>query len=376
MFYLLHGNDEFTCREQLKKLRQQGNFEYNQDTYIGGEVDLKTITATCSTLPFLSDQRLVVVIGLPKKGRGEEAGAASDTAEANSPAPAVGASAERSEARFNPSRPSPIDRPLPEKSTRSKKGKKGARSSTESRAGFEKGLAGYIPFLPDSTVLIVVVDEELSASSALLKAAQEHGKVMQFTLPRGAAVKTWIENRAKSTGVKIAPEAASMLADYIGNHLRLLANEIDKLATYVGRGATIEADDVRKLSAQVQEARVFDLTDALAERNRKKALDLLHDLLADGEPPLRLISIITSQVRNLLLVKELTGEGLRVSQIVTATGMAPFVAEKAARQVGKFSASQLEGAYRQLLATDAALKRSRLTPDMALDLLVVNFGNG
>jgi DNA polymerase-3 subunit delta len=56
--------------------------------------------------------------------------------------------------------------------------------------------------------------------------------------------------------------------------------------------------------------------------------------------------------------------------------MAPFVAEKAARQIGKFSASQLEGAYRQLLATDAALKRSRLTPDMALDLLVVNFGNG
>ena len=376
MFYLLHGNDEFTCREQLKKLRQQGNFEYNQDTYVGGEADLQTITATCSTLPFLADQRLVVVLGLPKKRRGEEA-AASDSSEPTIPAneTPVGASAERSEARFNLSSPSPIDRPPPEKSSKSKKGKKGAKSGTESRAGFEKGLAGYVSFLPDSTVLIVVVDEELSASSALLKAAQEKGKVMQFTLPRGAAVKTWIENRAKSTGVKITPEATSMLADYIGNHLRLLANEIDKLATYVGRGATIDADDVRKLSAQVQEARVFDLTDALAERNRKKALDLLHDLLADGEAPLRLISTITSQVRNLLLVKELTGDGLRVSQIVAATGMAPFVAEKAARQVGKFSVSQLEGAYRQLLATDAALKRSRLTPDMALDLLVVNFGN-
>ena len=354
MFYLLHGNDEFSCREQLKKLRQQGNFEYNQNTYAGGEVDLKTITATCSTLPFLTDQRLVVVMGLPKKRRGEDA-AASDSGEGASPANAL---------------------PLPEKSSKSKKGKKGAKSSTESRAGFEKGLAEYVHFLPDSTVLVVVVDEELSASSTLLKAAQEHGKVMQYTLPKGAAVKTWIENRAKSSGVKITPEAVSMLADYIGNQLRLLANELDKLATYAGSGATIDADDVRKLSPQVQEARVFDLTDALAERNRKKALDLLHDLLADGEPPLRLISTITSQVRSLLLVKELAGDGLRVSQIVAATGMAPFVAEKAVRQIGKFSSSQLEGAYRQLLATDAALKRSRMTPDMALDLLVVNFGNG
>ena len=122
--------------------------------------------------------------------------------------------------------------------------------------------------------------------------------------------------------------------------------------------------------------REIALLDANADLADGQALDLLHDLLADGEPPLKLISTITSQVRSLLLVKELADDGLRVQQIVAATGMAPFVAEKALRQIGKFSAPQLEGAYRQLLATDAALKRSRMTPDMALDLLVVNFGNG
>jgi DNA polymerase-3 subunit delta len=42
--------------------------------------------------------------------------------------------------------------------------------------------------------------------------------------------------------------------------------------------------------------------------------------------------------------------------------------------VGNFSIAQLEAVYRQLLATDAALKRSRMTPEMALDLLVVDFG--
>jgi len=98
-------------------------------------------------------------------------------------------------------------------------------------------------------------------------------------------------------------------------------------------------------------------------------------LLADGEPPLKLISMITSQVRSLLLVKELAQKGLRVAQISSTLGIVPFVAEKALRQVGKFSTSQLEASYRQLLETDAALKRSRMTPEMALDLLVVQFGN-
>src|SRR6266568_3297042 len=278
MFYLLHGDDEFTIREQVKKLRQQGNFEYNQDTYNGAEIDLASITATCDTLPFLTDQR------------------------------------------------------------------------------------------------IVLVDEVLDASNPLLKTAGQYGQVIQCMLPKGAALESWITKRAKSIGVSISPDAAALLANFIGNQLRLLANELDKLATYAGNGAIIHVDDVRKLSAQVQEARIFDLTDALAQRNRKQALDILHDLLADGEPPLKLISTITTQVRSLVLVKELSQKGMRAGQIASTIGMAPFVADKALRQVGKFTPAQLEGAYRQLLATDAALKRSRMAPEMALDLLVVSFG--
>lgn len=351
MFYLVHGNDEFTCREHVKKLRQQGDFGYNSDTYTGGETPLASIIATCDTFPFLTEQRLVVVEGLPKKRKGEEQVAIAEPAAAEKAA-----------------------QNLPRRSPE-KKGRKGAKSSTETRAGFEKGLAEYAARLPDTTVLVLLIDEELTASSPLLKAAQEHGKVIQCTLPKGAALESWIARRAQGSGVKITSEAVTLLANFIGNQLRLLANELDKLAMYVGERGVIDANDVRKLSAQVQEARIFDLTDALAQRNRKQALDLLHDLLADGEPPLRLISTITSQVRSLLLVKELAADGMRAQQIASETGMAPFVAEKAMRQIGKFQVAQLEGAYRQLLATDAALKRSRMTPEMALDLLVVNFGN-
>ncbi len=352
MFYLLHGNDEFTCREHLKKLRRQGDYGYNSDTYSGGDTPLATIIATCDTFPFLTDARLVVLEGFPKKRKGEETGE-------KAPEQTAGKEKEQKDGA--------ADKP--------KRGKKGSKNQAETRSGFEKGLAEYLAHLPETTTLITLIDEELPASSALLIAAQEHGKIIRCTLPRGAALESWINKRAQSIGVKIAPEACALLANFTGNQLRLLANELDKLATYVGERGTISIEDVRALSAQAQEARIFDLTDALAQRKRKEALDLLHDLLADGEPPLKLISTITSQVRSLLLVKELANDGLRVQQIVTATGMAPFVAEKALRQVGKFQITQLEGAYRQLLATDAALKRSRMTPEMALDLLVVDFGN-
>jgi DNA polymerase-3 subunit delta len=349
MFYLLHGDDEFTNHEHLKKLRHEGNFAYNEDTYNGAETDLVTITTTCSTYPFLAEQRLVVVEGLPKKRRSEESAFQ---------APAGAAAGEAGS-----------------KGGKTRKGKKAGKGGALSRAGFEKALAEFIPSVPDTTVLVVLVDEALDAASPLLKAAKTHGTVIQSTLPKGAALESWIGKRAKSIGVTIRPDAAAMLANFIGSQLRLLANELDKLAMYAGKSAVITVEDVHKLSAQVQEARVFDLTDALAQRNRKQALDILHDLLADGEAPLRLISTITSQVRSLLLVKELSQKGMRAAEIASTAGLSPFVAEKALRQVGKFTVSQLENSYRQLLATDAALKRSRMTPEMALDLLVVNFGS-
>lgn len=347
MFYLLHGDDEFTSREHLKKLRQSGSFDFNQNVFYGAETDLTTIIITLDTLPFLSEQRLVVVEGLPKKKRGESSASESaPTAEEAAPA----------------------------KGGKGRKGKKASKPAALTRAGFEKALAEHIPAIPESTVLVVLLEEPAEASSALLKAAEKYGKVVQSTIPKGAALEKWIAKRAQSLGARIAPDAVTLLANFVGGNLRLLANELDKLATYSGKDGMITAETVRQLSAQVQEARIFDLTDAIAQRNRKQALNILHDLLSDGEPPLKLLTLITSQVRTLLLVKELAQKGMRGPQIASTVGMAPFVADKALRQVGNFTAPQLEGAYRQLLSTDAALKRSRMEPEMALDLLIVTFG--
>src|SRR5450631_2389025 len=111
MFYLLHGDDEFGSREQLKKLRQQGDFQYNQDTYNGAEVGLKTLIITSNTMPFLSEQRLVIVEGLPKKKRGE-------AAESANAAPATSDSSEGG-------------------GKKGKRGKKSAKSTVLTRAGFE-----------------------------------------------------------------------------------------------------------------------------------------------------------------------------------------------------------------------------------------------
>lgn len=353
MFLLFHGPDEFSAREALAQVRAAHDFGYSQDVF-PADASLEAVLAACDTIPFLSERRLVVVEGLPKRKRAAKAAgedAAGDDSE-EEPGDAL---------------------PPATASSAGGKGKKAKAAGPDPRA-FAEGLAAYIEKLPETTVLVVLADEQLDAAHPLVKAAQRHGRARAFVIPHGTQLEDWLARRAKTLDVHLAPDAASLLAAQIGEHPRLLANELEKLRTYVGAGGTIRAEDVRALSPAAHASRVFDLTDALARGDRKCALALLHELLAAGESPLGIVALTAYTTRSLLQVKALAERGMRPAQIAQAAGMAPFVVEKSLATARRFSPAQLEAAHRMLLEVDTALKSSRMSPEMALDLLVVEFG--
>ena len=349
MFILLHGNDEFSAREELARLRVAADFGYNSDTFSGAEVELGVLRATCETLPFLSERRLVVLEGLPKpkRGKGDKGDGEDDEASAATPAP-------------NATKPS----------TKGKKAKGGALSPK----AFAQALADFIPQAPETTTLVALVEEPLDKEHPLVAAARRYGKEQSFTTPRGAELERWLARRATAQGARLDAQAARLLASEIGENLRLLASEIDKLATYVGKGGDINSEVVRLLTPASRQMRIFDLTDALAQRDRKRALALLHELLAAGESPLGIVALTATQTRALLQVKSLAESGMRPFQIAQTAGIAPFAVEKHMGVARQLTFSQIENTHRMLLEIDTALKRSRLTPDLALDLLALEFG--
>ena len=330
MFILLHGPDEFLAHEELDRIKADPEVAYSIDTYNGMESSLQEILASCDTLPFLSARRLVVVERLPKPRRKE---AESGTIPA-----------------------------------------KQRRQAVLDRTSFTEALARYVPMMPESTVLVVMAGEALEAASPLVKAARSYGRVQSSASPRGAELEEWLMRRARAEERELTRGAAHFLAQNTDDNLRSLVAELDKLATYVGRGGRIGIDDVQRLTAVSQNARVFDLTDALARRDRVRGLTLLHELLGSGESPIGIVALAAGQTRSLIQVKLLAERGLRSAAIAQATGMAPFLAQKLIPLAGQFSLAQLEATHRRLRDIDSALKRSKMTPDMALDLLVIEFG--
>lgn len=356
MFILLSGDDEFSASEELARMRASGDYGYNVDTFAGETADLAAIRNTCETMPFLSEKRLVLVEGLPKPPRRKGSDNDTDNDDSGNESESAGEA-----------------EPPASTAAKGKRGKKAATTGLTPLA-FSRGLADIAPSLPETTVLVAFVPEVLKPDHPLMQAARHSGKSHVFTKPKGAQLNEWVTRRARAQKHQISAEAARMLVESLGDNLRMLASEVDKLGVYVGQGGEIQADDVREMTPVARQSKVFDLTDALARRDTATALALLHELLAHGESPLGIVALTAFQTRSLMQVKLLSERGLSPYQIASEAGLAPFVVEKSLRLARLFTFAQLESAHRTLLEIDTALKRSRMTPELALDLLVLEFG--
>lgn len=195
------------------------------------------------------------------------------------------------------------------------------------------------------------------------------GKVLAFDPPRDLA--HWLQERASRYQATLDIAAARLLAECIGGDLVLADTELAKLATYTAGARAITRDDVALLTPYSAEANIFQMVDALGQRNGKTALTLLRKLLDAGDEPLRLFAMITRQYRMIIQMREQLDGGQSVRGAAQVLGMRDFVADKVASQARLYRMEQLEHILEVLLETDLAIKTGKLTGDLALEELVV-----
>jgi len=325
MFYLFHGEGEFSRSETLadfkKKMGDPGLVELNTTVFDGRKVTLGELKHACDSVPFMAERRLVIVEGLLTH--------------------------------------------------LASKGKK--RTLPAWQKEYLEKLTQYLKHLPETTRLVFVEGKSIGKSNPVhrLALADKRGHVKEFKPPQRRELNRWIEKRVKKKGGQISAAATETLAAFVGNDLRLLDQEIEKLVVYVNQERPISEDDVRLLVSYVQEANIFEMVDALGRRDGQRAARLLHQLLDAGEHPLALLGMIVRQFRIMIQVKELSGRGLRQQDMAARLKLHPFVVKKTTRQAMNFSMGQLETIYRRLLETDVAIKTGKMDAVLALDMLVV-----
>lgn len=342
MFYVFHGDDEFTRSEEVARLKQQvmsgGMGDLNVMELDGRRLEFDELVNACQVMPFLTDRRLVIVRDLLQRFEGAAGGRRR------------GKGSEESDAAS-------------------------ARGDGASLAEFARRVVEYLPQMPPSTRLLFVEGAALGKSNPMVKAAlqRKEGFVKEFSIPSGGALHDWVRRRASKHGVSITREATDLLTTSVGPNLRQLDQELAKLAAHANYRRDIEEEDVRALVHAAQQSDIFGLVDSLGARQRQVALRRLHELLADRQNELYLLTMIARQVRLILAAKELVDEGgMGIDEVRRELKLSHrFIAQKLVSQARMFRMEELEALLRRVAEVDQAIKTGRIEGPLALEMLIV-----
>lgn len=142
----------------------------------------------------------------------------------------------------------------------------------------------YLQHYSETTVLVLLISgKTLDARTKFYKNASSVGVLFNSPKVSEDAMPEWIADHFNSLGVRIEPDAATLLAEFAGNDLRKIAVESDKLLQAIPQERKIiTATDIENNIGISKEFNINELTNALAYRNPQKAFNIAYYF---GESP-------------------------------------------------------------------------------------------
>jgi DNA polymerase-3 subunit delta len=310
--YLFYGEEDFLIDEGVQliigKTLDEGTKGFNLDVVYGSKVEAKDVVAHATSFPMMSGKRVVVVKEFEKL-------ATTDVAKE-----VVGAY---------------INNPL------------------------------------ESTILVLVsADPDFRRKPFTdLKKKAELVDCKPFY---DNQVPGWIAERVKHQGREANAEACRLIQAYVGNSLRSLQNELDKLYVFIGDRKSITAEDVAAVVGATKGYTVFELQNAIGRRDAKDAIKILERMLENGQSPQMIIVMLTRFCTQLWKLSDVKTRRMSDQEIAREIGVPLYFVKQYREFQLNFSVRQIEQNFKSLLEADTTLKSTSRDPRLVLDLLIVS----
>lgn len=242
------------------------------------------------------------------------------------------------------------------------------RNFARLRDADEELLLAYLDRPVETTVMIFVGDDidkrKKFGKKLMAGAAYEFAPLTPKDLP------AWIKAHLQTLNTEIDPEAGRRLIEVVASDLLTLKNELNKLAAAALPSGRITLELVDQLVGRSREHMNWDLTDGIVSRNGRVALKVLRDFLDDGYEPLLLLGVIAGTFRRLALAKELFDRGAQPREIFSAVRVPTWKQQDYLSMLRRTDGAKLRGALARIAETDLAIKTSKATPRMQVEMLV------
>ena len=212
---------------------------------------------------------------------------------------------------------------------------------------------GYLDDPSPGTALILMA-VKFDKRKKPWKAVLDRAQAVAVAPLKGGALKGRVRDEVRRRKLSLAEGALEELIETVGQDLRRLMGELDKLEAFAtGRKEPLSADDVSAVLGRALGQPIYLMSDALGERKPVVVLAQLEKLLDEGEPALKLLGALHRALRQ-----------VRAARAMNAARVPPrAIAQKLLPPPVAFKVDALLAASRQW--TDEDLKAALVALDRA-----------
>jgi DNA polymerase-3 subunit delta len=224
---------------------------------------------------------------------------------------------------------------------------------------------------PSLSTCLLLTSEKADIKKSIFQKIMKKSVVVEARSLYDNEIPAWIRSYLKEKDYTIADDALRLLHAYVGKSLKEISSEIEKIFVNLGNKKNIEKKDVENVVGSLRHFSIFDLCDAIGNKNIKKSIYILNQMLQMGEAPTAIISLIYRHFAILTKVKELGQRKTKHNEIASVLNLRPAFINNYLQQTQNFSVEQLKSALSYLLEADESLKTSYQKSRLTLELLVI-----
>ncbi len=322
--YLFYGAEEYLKKyyiDLIEKKVVREDFKTMNKIVFEGKVDLNKLTDACETVPLFSEKKLVIV-----------------------------------------------------KNTGLFKQKKKTEPDGSKASASKDKLLAALQSIPSYTC-VIFYEEEIDKRLKSVDFIKKNGLIVEFPFQKPVELVKWVIKVFKSNNKEIGQDLASELVNSSEQGMNEILNEVNKLVAFLGDREKLTHEDIEKVLTKSVKSRIFDLTDAIAQKEISKTYEILEEITILKEPMPKILFMIARQFRQILEIKLYNEAGMGSDEIARKMGLHPFIAGKIQKQSKHFDTDTLKRVIKESLELDVEIKTGKINDRLAVEILLAMFSS-
>ncbi len=230
-----------------------------------------------------------------------------------------------------------------------------------------KVLEDYLNKPNDLTTLIFLLNnDKIDQRKKITKLLKRNGVIKSFN--ENIDPISFVKKELNDYSINIS--TIQLLIDRVGNDPLILEKEIEKIKLYKDDNK-ITDEDILTLTVKTSYEDVFKLIDYIIEGNKEKSLEILTEMINNGEEAIKIIIILSNQIRIMYQAKKLLQQGLSEKSIADTLAIHPYRVKLALQKGRRYTEEIFLDYLSELADIDYGIKSGKFNKDLALEMFIL-----